>query len=111
NWGALLGFAAATGAVGLLWLSLASGEGLQAWTDAPGRLGLAALLLYASGICWTLGYDTLYALQDIEDDALVGVKSSARRMGRRAPLGILIFYVASCMLALGAWVAAGLGPL
>ena len=43
-------------------------------------LALPALLLYASGVFWTLGYDTIYAVQDIEDDALAGVKSSARRL-------------------------------
>ncbi len=111
NWGALLGFTAATGAVGVLWTALGSGAGLDAWTEAPGRLGVAALFLYASGVCWTLGYDTIYALQDIEDDALVGVKSSARRLGAKAPLGVLIFYVLACLFAIGAWAAAGLGPL
>ncbi len=42
-----------------------------------------------------IGYDTLYAIQDMEDDALVGVKSSARRLGDKAPLGIAIFYLAA----------------
>jgi 4-hydroxybenzoate polyprenyltransferase len=88
NWGALLGYAALTG-----------------------HISIPALLLYASGIFWTLGYDTIYALQDVEDDALVGVKSTARRFGSKAPLMVLIFYVASCLLAVGAWGAAGLGPL
>ena len=45
-----------------------------------------------------IGYDTLYASQDIEDDALVGVKSSARRLGDRAPLGIAIFYAIALLL-------------
>ena len=76
NWGALLGFAAATGS-----------------------LGWRAALLYASGVFWTLGYDTIYALQDIEDDALAGVKSSARRLGRRARQGVAVFYVACVVLA------------
>jgi 4-hydroxybenzoate polyprenyltransferase len=49
-----------------------------------------------------VGYDTLYAIQDIEDDALVGVKSSARRLGDKAPLGVGIFYA----VALGFWAAA-----
>ena len=62
TWGAPLGFAAATG-----------------------TLGWPALLLYAGAFFWTLGYDTIYAIQDIEDDALAGVKSSARRLGAGAP--------------------------
>ena len=88
NWGALLGWAAATGTVG--------------WP---------ALLLYASGLFWTLGYDTIYAVQDMEDDALVGVKSSALRLGNRAPLAVLAFYVLAVALALAAAAFAHLGPL
>jgi 4-hydroxybenzoate polyprenyltransferase len=45
-----------------------------------------------------VGYDTLYAIQDIEDDALVGVKSSARRLGAKAPIGIAIFYAIAVLL-------------
>ena len=63
------------------------------------RSWLPALLIYASGIFWTLGYDTIYALQDLEDDALVGVKSSARRLGSRAAAGVLVFYVVAVFLA------------
>lgn len=88
NWGALLGFAA-----------------------AAGTLQLPAVLLYASGIFWTLGYDTIYAVQDLEDDALAGVKSSARRLGAAAPKGVLAFYVLSVLLALSVAWFAGLGPL
>jgi len=88
NWGALLGYAAVTG-----------------------RVDLPALLLYASGVFWTLGYDTIYAVQDLEDDALAGVKSSARRLGAAAPKAVLGFYIAAFALALGAAFTAGLGPL
>ena len=85
NWGALLGFAAATG-----------------------RLDWPAALLYAGGLFWTLGYDTIYAIQDLEDDALAGVKSTARRLGAGAPRAILIFYLAASLLALAAGIAAHL---
>jgi 4-hydroxybenzoate polyprenyltransferase len=88
NWGALLGYAA-----------------------AEGRLGWPALLLYASGVFWTLGYDTIYAVQDLEDDALAGVKSSARRLGAAAPKAVLLFYVIAFVLALAAAFTARLGPL
>jgi 4-hydroxybenzoate polyprenyltransferase len=88
NWGALLGYAAATGAV-----------------EPP------AVLLYASGIFWTLGYDTIYAIQDLEDDALAGVKSSARRLGAKAPRAVMGFYLVSVLLALAAGEVAGLGPI
>ncbi|KRA66137.1 4-hydroxybenzoate octaprenyltransferase [Caulobacter sp. Root655] len=88
NWGALLGYAAATH--GLTW---------------------AAVLLYASGIFWTLGYDTIYAVQDLEDDALAGVKSSARRLGEAAPRGVLAFYAACFVLVIAAAWAGNVGPL
>ena len=102
NWGALLGFAAASGGVALP--ILVHGALTHGWTlNAPdllfGHLTPAALLLYGSGVFWTLGYDTIYALQDIEDDALVGVKSSARRLGKLAPGGVFVFYLVALALA------------
>ena len=87
NWGVLLGFAAASG-----------------------QLSLPGLLLYASGVFWTLGYDTIYAIQDIEDDALAGVKSSARRLGAKAPRAVATFYLGALAFALAASVTARLGP-
>jgi 4-hydroxybenzoate polyprenyltransferase len=60
------------------------------------------LLLWLGSVAWVVGYDTLYAIQDIEDDALVGVKSSARRLGKNAPLGVGLFYA----IALLFWGAA-----
>jgi 4-hydroxybenzoate polyprenyltransferase len=81
------------------------------YAAAAGAVEPPAVLLYASGIFWTLGYDTIYAIQDLEDDALAGVKSSARRLGKKAPRAVMWFYVASALLALAAGEAAGLGPL
>jgi 4-hydroxybenzoate polyprenyltransferase len=78
---------------------------------ADGALQLPAMLLYASGVFWTLGYDTIYAIQDLEDDALAGVKSSARRLGAQAPLAILAFYLTCLALLLATGFTAGLGPL
>jgi 4-hydroxybenzoate polyprenyltransferase len=72
------------------------------WAAVRGDFGLSAALLYAGSICWVIGYDTVYALQDREDDALVGVKSSARRLGRHAKTGVGFFYLA----ALALWAAA-----
>ena len=69
------------------------------------------MLLYASGVFWTLGYDTIYAVQDLEDDALAGVKSSARRLGASAPPAVLAFYIAAIGLALSCGDVAGLGPV
>jgi 4-hydroxybenzoate polyprenyltransferase len=86
NWGALLGF-----------------------TAVLGEPTIAAILLYLAGIAWTLGYDTIYALQDIEDDAVVGVKSTARLFGADSWIWIVGFYVAAFLLAGGALIAAGAG--
>ena len=116
NWGALLGFAAATGAGPTLWRGMAphvvsSGNVhflMRAVADSA--LRWPAILLYAAGVFWTLGYDTIYAIQDLEDDALAGVKSSARRLGAHAPLAILGFYLTSLALLLATGAAAGLGP-
>ena len=85
------------------WLGLVFSWGaLVGWPAVRGEMGVPALLLYAGSIFWVIGYDTVYALQDREDDALVGVKSSALALGKRARPGIAIFY----MLALGFWGAA-----
>src|SRR6476620_6518221 len=75
------------------WLGLVFSWGaLVGWPAVRGAFELPALLLWLGSIPWVVGYDTLYAIQDIEDDALVGVKSSARRLGDKAPLGVGIFY-------------------
>ena len=83
GWGALLGPAAASGA-----------------------LGLEAALLYAAAIAWILGYDTIYAHQDREDDALVGIRSTALRFGERTRPFLAACYAATvALLALAGWVA------
>jgi 4-hydroxybenzoate polyprenyltransferase len=85
------------------WLGLVFSWGaLVGWPAVTGSLAWTPFLLWFGSIAWVIGYDTLYAIQDIEDDALVGVKSSARRLGDQAPLGVAIFYV----LALIGWGAA-----
>jgi 4-hydroxybenzoate polyprenyltransferase len=81
------------------WLGLVFSWGaLVGWPSVTGTLDWPALLLWFGSIAWVVGYDTLYAIQDVEDDALVGVKSSARRLGDKAPLGIAIFYVIAVLL-------------
>jgi len=86
NWGALLG-----------------------WAAASGSLAWPAFLLYAGGIAWTLGYDTIYAHQDKEDDVLIGVKSSALALGRRTRPFLYVFYGLALILWLEAGIAARLG--
>ena len=85
------------------WLGLVFSWGaLVGWPAVTGQFALAPLLLWFGSIAWVVGYDTLYAIQDKEDDALVGVKSSARRLGAKAPLGIGICYAIAVLLWSGA---------
>jgi len=88
-----------------LFLGLAFSWGaIVGWTAETDALGATPLLLYLGSICWVIGYDTIYALQDIEDDALIGVKSTARLFGDKAQPITALFYAAAWAL----WVAAGL---
>jgi 4-hydroxybenzoate polyprenyltransferase len=81
------------------WLGLVFSWGaLVGWPAVRGSFELPALLLWFGSIAWVVGYDTLYAIQDLEDDALVGVKSSARRLGRHAALGVGAFYALALLL-------------
>ncbi len=74
---------------------------LLAWTAHTGSLGWPAVALYVAGIAWTLFYDTIYAHQDAEDDALIGVKSTARLFGNATPIWLRYFMVATvCLLGL-----------
>ena len=77
---------------------------LMGWAAVADRVALPALLLYAGGICWTLGYDTIYAHQDKEDDVLIGVKSSALALGSATRPALFAFYAAAIAL----WAAAAL---
>ncbi len=86
----VLGFAFAWGA-------------LMGWAAVWGKLHLAALLLYAGSVLWVIGYDTIYAMQDVEDDALVGVRSTARRFGARARGLVAACYLGAVALFGGAF--------
>jgi 4-hydroxybenzoate polyprenyltransferase len=88
NWGALIG-----------------------WTAVTGTLAWPPLLLYLGGICWTLGYDTIYAHQDKEDDARIGVKSSALALGDQTRPFLFLFYGAAAALWLAAGIIDGLHPV
>lgn len=82
---------------------------LVGWTAAGGPLGPAfwpAILVYLSGVCWTIGYDTVYAHQDIKDDEAAGVKSTARLFGAKAKPIVAGFYAAQIgLLIAGGWLA------
>ena len=75
SWGALMGFAILLG-----------------------RIGLPALVLYAGSIAWVIGYDTIYAHQDTEDDALIGVRSTARLFGEKTHQALVVFYSLAVIL-------------
>ncbi len=86
------------------WLGLVFSWGaLVGWIAARGQADPAMLLLYAGSIAWVIGYDTIYALQDREDDALIGVRSSARRMGARVREGVALFYALAVLFWNGAF--------
>ncbi|MBI3440806.1 MAG: 4-hydroxybenzoate octaprenyltransferase [Proteobacteria bacterium] len=68
---------------------------LLGWVATTGHLGSEAFQLYAGGVLWTLGYDTIYAHQDKNDDALVGIKSTARLFGNKSRVFVTLSYVAS----------------
>jgi 4-hydroxybenzoate polyprenyltransferase len=89
---------------------------LMGWAAAFGRLDTPALVLYAGSISWVIGYDTIYAHQDREDDALIGIKSTALLFGDRTKPMLAAFYAAAVILigisglqvGAGAWFAVGL---
>jgi 4-hydroxybenzoate polyprenyltransferase len=84
SWGALMGFAVTLG-----------------------RIDATALLLYAGSIAWVIGYDTIYAHQDAEDDALIGVKSTALLFGARTRFALMVFYGLAVVLIGAALMLAG----
>ena len=92
----------------VLGLAFAYGA-LMGWAVRYGALAPPALFLYASAICWTIGYDTIYALQDARDDAIVGIKSTARLFGEKARLGISAFYALAATFAQLALFTGGAG--
>ena len=88
SWGALMGFAVILG-----------------------RIDAVALALYAGSIAWVIGYDTIYAHQDAEDDALIGVKSTARLFGQRTHQALVAFYaLAVALIGCAIWLAGGGWP-
>ena len=86
-----------------LWLGMVfSWAALVGWSEVAGTLSAPGLMLYAGTIFWVVGYDTIYALQDREDDALIGIGSSALSMGRHVRAGVSLCYVAALALWAGA---------
>jgi 4-hydroxybenzoate polyprenyltransferase len=84
---------------------------LMGWAAAFGRLDGPALLLYAGSIAWVIGYDTIYAHQDREDDALIGIKSTALLFGERTKPALAAFYAAAVLLIGLAGFSAGAGAV
>lgn len=76
---------------------------LVGWSSVKGSLALPAILLYLGSVCWTIGYDTIYAHQDREDDRALGLKSTALRFGEWTPTWVGGFYAVAIVL----WLAAG----
>ena len=82
---------------------------LMGWTAVTGVVGQPAILMYVAGIFWTLGYDTIYAHQDIEDDMKVGIKSTALRFGAHGKIWVARFYALCWLFMVAAFVTAGAG--
>ena len=76
--------------------------GLMGWAALFGSLSLAPILLYVAAILWTIGYDTIYALQDLEDDSLIGIGSTARAYGQNTPRFVALCYLSATWLVLAA---------
>lgn len=84
-----------------VWLGLTFNSGaLLGWSAVTGNISGPALALYAASFFWTLGYDTIYALQDLKEDVIIGVKSSALILGQWVRLAVAAFY--SCVIILTA---------
>ncbi len=95
-----------------LFLGLAFSWGaLVGWTAIAADVASPALVLYAGCIFWVIGYDTIYAHQDIEDDALVGVKSTARLFAERTKPALIALYAVALALFAVAFYLAGAGPI
>jgi 4-hydroxybenzoate polyprenyltransferase len=92
----------------ILGLAFAWGA-LMGWAAVFARLDPPALLLYAGALCWVIGYDTIYAVQDIEDDEIAGIRSSARLFGRRVKGAVGLCYALAAILILLAAKGAGAG--
>jgi 4-hydroxybenzoate polyprenyltransferase len=88
-------------------LGIAFGWGtIMAWTASRGSLEIPAWCLYAATVCWAIGYDTIYALQDREDDRRIGVKSSALLFGSSTWIAVgTVFCAMVLLLGLAGWLA------
>lgn len=93
-----------------IFLGLAFSWGaLMGWPAAFGRLDWPAIVLYAGSILWVIGYDTIYAHQDRDDDLLIGIKSTALLFGERTPTMLATFYAGAIVLIAAAGFMAGGG--
>lgn len=82
---------------------------LMGWATAEGTLAVPALWLYGAAVAWTMGYDTIYAVQDVEDDAIAGIRSTALLFGAHTPLAVGVFYVLASLMTFMALISAGAG--
>ncbi len=84
---------------------------LVGWAAVQGGLAVAALVFYAGCVCWTIGYDTIYAHQDKDDDAVLGLKSTALRFGKATAPWLIRFYGAAMLAWVMAAILVGAGPI
>jgi len=123
------GFAVLTGFASLIWVALYpfmkriiwlpqivlglafAWGGLMGWAAVFGSLSLAPVLLYFAAVAWTVGYDTIYALQDIEDDEVAGIKSSARLFGDKVRPAVATCYGIALALLATSVILVSAGPI
>lgn len=84
---------------------------LMGWAVYFSSLSLVPIMLYVGAIFWTMGYDTIYAVQDIDDDAIAGIGSTARMFGARTQLAVAVFYALACTAIASSFIAAKIGWL
>jgi 4-hydroxybenzoate polyprenyltransferase len=83
--------------------------GLVGWAAAQGRLALPAIFIYAAAVAWTIGFDTIYAVQDMRDDPKAGIKSTAQLFGRRLRSAVALLFALAVICGEAALIAAGRG--
>ncbi len=95
-----------------VFLGMAFGWGaVMAWAAVTGTVGLAAILIFFANLCWSISYDTIYALMDIEDDRKIGVKSTAILFGKNLWSILFILNLLLVLLLGAAGISIGLGPI
>ena len=85
--------------------------GLVGWSAQTGSLDVAPVLVYSAAVFWTIGYDTIYAIQDFDDDSIAGIRSTPRLFGHATKKMVTLFYVLTLLCLSFAYQLVNTGPL